>query len=210
MHQVLIVGSRVVAGLLGALAFYLAFFLYEDEEGGLQNRIDDLWIMVHERARFTQSTSTALFNKVGEVLINMFGRAFGKRLFSFRSLVVSLNLSLAGMFMCVVAGSNSLIPFLFGPQNIWEALLYGTAFTILFLTSAILPMKTAERDVLILCSWVLWLFPISLLGLMLADDDTQAFRDPRLAQMGSLSPLLSLLLHFLTSRRSSRFVGYSR
>ena len=53
MHHALIIVSRVVAGLVGALAFYLAFFLYEDEDGVWQNRVDNLWRSVYRRAQGT-------------------------------------------------------------------------------------------------------------------------------------------------------------
>ncbi len=66
IHYALFVVSRITAGLLAALAFYFAFFLHEDEEGVWQNRIENLWMAVYDRAKVTDSTTTALFNKVSE------------------------------------------------------------------------------------------------------------------------------------------------
>jgi hypothetical protein len=96
MNHALILVSRIVAGVVAALAFYFAFFLYEDEEGVWQNRIENLWAAVYDRAKITDSTSTALFNKIGETLDKVFNRLFGRRLISFHALAVSVNMSLAG------------------------------------------------------------------------------------------------------------------
>ena len=39
MHHALMLASRILAGILPGIAFYFAFFLYEDEEGIWQNRL---------------------------------------------------------------------------------------------------------------------------------------------------------------------------
>jgi hypothetical protein len=96
MHHALIVGCRVVAGLVGLFAFYLAFFLYEDEEGVWQNRVESLWIAVYDRAKTTDSTSAAIFNKIGETLKRFLNFIFGDSLLSTRAAVTSVNLSLVG------------------------------------------------------------------------------------------------------------------
>jgi hypothetical protein len=88
--------GRVIAGIVGCFAFYMAFFLYEDEEGRWQNRIDELWVAVHDRARITDSVSIALFNKIAQTLVLAANRVFGKRLISIQMFAVSTNLSLAG------------------------------------------------------------------------------------------------------------------
>jgi hypothetical protein len=87
---------RITAGLIAALCFYLAFFLYEDEDGIYQNQIDNLWAAVYDRAEVTKSTSTALFNKIGELLRNSLNFLFGERLLSLQAVVVSINLSWLG------------------------------------------------------------------------------------------------------------------
>jgi len=96
MHQALIIGSRVLVGLVGLIAFYFAFFLFEDEEGVWQNRLENLWIAISDTAEITNSTSNALINKIGDVLRRMFIQLFGDHMFSFRAVAVSTNLSLAG------------------------------------------------------------------------------------------------------------------
>jgi hypothetical protein len=98
MHHPLILASRIVAGAVAAIAFYFALFLYEDEEGIWQNRIENLWIAVYDRARLRDSLATALFNKIGETLTTLFNRIFGKRFLSIRAALVSGNISLCGVF----------------------------------------------------------------------------------------------------------------
>jgi hypothetical protein len=34
---------RILAGMAGALLLYVAFFLYEDEEKRIQNRLEQIW-----------------------------------------------------------------------------------------------------------------------------------------------------------------------
>jgi hypothetical protein len=79
----------MVALVVAIIAFYVAFFLYENV---WQNRIDNLWCSVYDRAKVTRSTSTALFNRIGEILQNFFSQLFGRRLVSFQAIAVSLNL----------------------------------------------------------------------------------------------------------------------
>jgi hypothetical protein len=94
MHHALMIAVRVLAGIIGAIAFYFAFFLYEDDEGRWQNRIEALWISVHDRAQTTHSTSTALLNEFGDTLGELFDALFGQKLLSFRAFSTSLLLSM--------------------------------------------------------------------------------------------------------------------
>lgn len=96
MHHALTLASRIVAGVVAGIAFYFAFFLYEDEEGKWHNRIENLWAAVYDRAKVTDSTSTALFNRIGETLKHQFDALFGTRLISFQSFTTSVCLSMAG------------------------------------------------------------------------------------------------------------------
>jgi hypothetical protein len=61
LAQAAVLVARVLAFAAGVLAFYLAFFLYEDEDGVWQSRIDNFWVAVDERARVIDRVTTALF-----------------------------------------------------------------------------------------------------------------------------------------------------
>src|SRR6266849_3677624 len=88
---------RTLAVLIGSLAFYIAFFMYEDEEGKWQNRIEKLWVTINDRAKFTVGKTSALFNKVSIVVSRTFDRIFGPKLISLRAVGVSTSYSLAGL-----------------------------------------------------------------------------------------------------------------
>lgn len=77
--------------------------MYEDERGVWQNRIENLWSSVYDRAKVTNSTSVALFNKIAESLTRAYDRIFGHRLLSVRAFVVSTNLSMFGA-VCLYVG----------------------------------------------------------------------------------------------------------
>jgi hypothetical protein len=116
MHHVLIIASRVVAGIVGVVAFYLAFFLYENEEGIWQNRLENLWIGISDRAKMTHSTATALFNKLAETFTDYSNRLFGKKLLSLQSIGTSTTLSMAPVvfsgFAVLFSPNESTLPFL--------------------------------------------------------------------------------------------------
>ena len=38
---------RILAGIAGALLLYVAFFLYEDEEARIQNRLEQVWTKIN-------------------------------------------------------------------------------------------------------------------------------------------------------------------
>ena len=42
---------RGAAVLAGVLAYYVAFFIYEDEEGKWQSRIENVWVSIHDKAK---------------------------------------------------------------------------------------------------------------------------------------------------------------
>jgi hypothetical protein len=102
MHHALILASRIVAGVVAGIAFYFALFLYEDEEGIWQNRIENLWASVYDRAKVTDRTSTALINKIAQILKNCFSWLFGDKLVSFQAISTSINLSFAIMVLALV------------------------------------------------------------------------------------------------------------
>jgi hypothetical protein len=95
MRTALMIVSRLIAVAVALVAFYFAFCLYETEEGQWQNRLEGLWFSIYDRAKVTDSTTVALFNRLGTILEKFFRRVFGKRMVSFRAFGISINLSLA-------------------------------------------------------------------------------------------------------------------
>src|ERR1035441_9118325 len=92
---------RLVAIPVGLAAYYAAFFMYDDEEGKWQSRIETLWVAVNDREKLTGSRTSALFNKVAGITTGGFNRILGSRLFSFQSVGVSTGFALAALFLGV-------------------------------------------------------------------------------------------------------------
>ncbi len=88
--------GRVSALGVASIAFYRAFFIYEDEDGIWQNRLDGIWVSIHDRSKTTDHFATALINKIGQLMTRTFDVMFGNKSFSLQMFVVSLNASLGG------------------------------------------------------------------------------------------------------------------
>jgi len=80
---------RLLAALVGAFAYYAAFFMYEDEQGKWQSRIEALWITVNDQEKVAGSRASALFDRVAAVVTGAFDRVFGSKLISIQLLGVS-------------------------------------------------------------------------------------------------------------------------
>jgi hypothetical protein len=94
-HTWALIVARLLAGAFGSLAFYMAFFLYEDEEGHWQNRIDRFWVAVDDRARQTDSKTIATLNKLAGLVQTTLNRPFGEQLISLRAVVGSMTVSVS-------------------------------------------------------------------------------------------------------------------
>jgi hypothetical protein len=114
----LVLSGRIAALCIGCLAIYVGFFLYPDQEGQLQNRIEDFWVTVHDRALETGSTSVALFNRTAGAVQRAFSRIFGHAIFSLQLVINSSCLSLSGIALAVsVVGIVDAFRNGFSPQS---------------------------------------------------------------------------------------------
>jgi hypothetical protein len=86
---------KVGSAALGWTAIYFALFLYENEEGVWQNRLDTLWISIHDRARASESLTTSVIRRFAQLLTMLSNRVFGERLLSVQTFCSSINLSIA-------------------------------------------------------------------------------------------------------------------
>jgi len=133
MHHALMMASRIAAALFGVVAFYAAFFLYEDERGILQNRLEELWVEIYDRAKVTDSTSIALFNKISEVLSNEYNKIFGKKLISQKAVHASISLSVCGATVgYIVVFFRWLFPLSLSSGHLWLNALAIIVFGYLF------------------------------------------------------------------------------
>lgn len=90
---------------LGYLLMYCAVFLYEDQEGQVQNRIVQWWIKVDDARIVAHSRAAAFLQRVARVTVRGFDRVLGERLLSLRFAGVSLCFSIASGFLIVTFGS---------------------------------------------------------------------------------------------------------
>jgi hypothetical protein len=90
---------KSIAGLAGFFVLYMAFFTYEDEEGAIQDKIENLWVSIRDRQEQSGERVAALFQKIAEILDEFFNRVFGKSLISFQAVCVTMCYSLAGLYL---------------------------------------------------------------------------------------------------------------
>jgi hypothetical protein len=90
--------------LLGSLSMYAGLFLYEDEEGRCQNRIEKWSVTVRNRGISARSVAAAFMAGVASLTTRAFDRVFGAKLLSFRSLGVSVCFSTASLFISLEVG----------------------------------------------------------------------------------------------------------
>jgi hypothetical protein len=91
--------------VLGWILLYSAVFLYEDQEGRIQNRIVQWWVKVDDARIAAHSHVSAFVGAVAGLTVRGFDRILGDRLMSFRFAGVSLCLSIASFFLVGAIGT---------------------------------------------------------------------------------------------------------
>jgi len=104
MPQLLHTSLRIVAGLAGGLSLYAALFLYEDEQGRIQNKLEEWWVKLRDQEDSAISRHAAFMRAVARLATHGFDRVFGERVFSFRALWVSGWYSLASYILFPLNG----------------------------------------------------------------------------------------------------------
>lgn len=123
----LITTLRLLAVPIGLMFFYTCF-LYEDEEGRLQNRIEDVWVTINDNAKISGDKTSVLFGKVAGLVTRVFDRVLGKRLFSFQLVGVSSSAAFAALFLALGVGCLGLFYLIFlGGASLSEAVVKAVA-----------------------------------------------------------------------------------
>lgn len=143
LHTVLPIFGRVLAGVVGCIAFYIALFMYEDEKNEWQNRLDNFWREARERAKKTDMLFTALVNRVAAKTVSVFNRIFGKETLSLKMAVVSTNLSLVVLALLVGIPSMFERPLLADSRDL--------LLTALLVVSALVAVRFHRKLVLVGC-----------------------------------------------------------
>jgi hypothetical protein len=139
---VLAVMGRLGAGGVACLALYIGLFMYKDERDRWQNRLEQLWVDIDDRAKRTGSVFPALVNRISAGTVKILDRLFGEERFSVKLIAVSVNLSL----LCAQASE---MPNLY--RRYWEPpvrplhALLEVVLTILLLVAGSLAMRFQGR-----------------------------------------------------------------
>jgi hypothetical protein len=188
------IAGRVFAGVVGCVCFYMAFFMYEDEEGAWQNRIEDFWSSIYDRAKVTDSTSTALFNKIGQTLRFHFDKLFGEKLWSMRSAATSVNLSYCGVLIVLITDglttSKNLIGLMYNLGQLWWVLtLLGVLLLLTFL-----PTLTPRRSAIVLSAIPAGLIILIGIVVITGDRDRDWLSPPIELSLSILSDYLAIVV----------------
>lgn len=87
-HMIALYVIRAVITCLGMISIYIALFLHEDEEGRLQNRLEELWVTVDDAQNKALSKQAIFLQELVKLLSRGFDALLGKKLFSLRSITV--------------------------------------------------------------------------------------------------------------------------
>lgn len=90
-----------VLRILGLLLIYCAVFLHEDEEGRIQNLIEEWWIKVDDNRKQAISRSASFIKVAAGIADRSLSRLFGQRLFSARVVCVSICYSIASWLFSI-------------------------------------------------------------------------------------------------------------
>lgn len=104
MENVLVFTGRVLAAGTGALLICMALFLYEDEEGKLENRLEQWWQRIRHLHHSAISYETAFLQVVMKITSKGFDRLFGERLLGPKALSTSIAYSTAGFCLFLLFG----------------------------------------------------------------------------------------------------------
>jgi hypothetical protein len=90
---------RIAMLLGGGLLVYTAVTMFPDEEGILQNRIENLWVAIDDKQKSAVGRATVLFNRIASYVTRIYNRILGVRLVSVQMVGVSSASSIAGFFL---------------------------------------------------------------------------------------------------------------
>lgn len=141
MHAALTIARWV----LGSILIYAAIFLYEDQEGRIQNTLEEWWIKIEDNRSKAVSKSAIFFRAVARVTNGVFDYLFGQDLFSSESIGSSFCLSASSLF---ISFSLSDILDRGMPKTVKHPVLFGgfgIAFFLLSLVRHLFNEHTWER-----------------------------------------------------------------
>src|SRR5277367_4266777 len=100
---------RIACVTVGVLLILMSTFLYETEEGAIQNKLDEWRAVLSETEPQAIDRHAAFVAAVAGLGGRLFDGLFGQRLVSPRSIGVSTCFSLASLFLVCLPGLSGLL-----------------------------------------------------------------------------------------------------
>jgi hypothetical protein len=130
---------RWVTGAGGLMLLYIAFFLHEDEEGKLQNRIEEFWIKIDDLQKTSLSRNAAFLSGTSRIALMVLNRLFGSRTLSFQGISSCILFSFASTLLAIAT------LFLFWSFAFFDFALILTFIALLPMLVGALPALTRNR-----------------------------------------------------------------
>jgi hypothetical protein len=101
--EILILIGRYLLGFFSIALFYVAFFLYENEEGKIQNKIKEWWTNISDKEKIFNNNFLEFFRNCYFVLNNKFNTLFGIKFISrqFFELSILLTIDSIAISICL-------------------------------------------------------------------------------------------------------------
>jgi|ERR1700674_3786557 len=132
----------LVLRAIGAILICAGLFLYEDEEGQFQNKVEQWWIGLSDVQKASRSKVASFVQEVARLTGEGFDRLFGQSLFSLRIVPISIYLSFASCLLVIFI----MLPRLNHPATATRR--GALSFIVLFLALALVPAIFKNRGVL--------------------------------------------------------------
>lgn len=101
---------HTLSGILGFLLLYVGLFLSKGEEDTIYNRLEEFWIRVDDMKSAALTRQAAFLREIANVLGRYLDEIFGRKLFSPKTMVVSLWLSLMSYALCGILLASPKLP----------------------------------------------------------------------------------------------------
>jgi hypothetical protein len=186
----------------GVVFIYAALFLYESEEGVIQNRLEAWLVRIRAQRQIAISYSVAIMNAAARRTGDIFKTLFGSRLFSMRSYASSICYGLASLSLLGVIFLSSGQP--------GDSLYFLLAFGICVLVGFV-PNLTSNNKILVAwkCGVVLFIPSVGLYVLLWGRRITDTFHESRSGLVG-ITVIKPFLMFFASFLCDVLFIAFTR
>jgi hypothetical protein len=144
-----VIALKYLSILLGLLSLYISAVLYEDEEGRIQNRLEEWWIRLADKEKAAVSKHVEVVRKLARLTMLAFDTLFGKKLFSWSGFIMSCLVSLASYNLYVLA-KMAINVYVFANTSLidWGAVAKYGGLSSFFLCFATAPLIVKDEQLL--------------------------------------------------------------